>query len=172
MTTPPVSPPRSTNRTLLIVVLVVLGLLAGSVPCCGIVSAIAIPAFVNYTRRAKTAEAQANLRNMSRAVEAYCQAEHAGGSLWPAPAGPTPEVPTSARQIAMWGPEWQSLGFAPAEPVYYAYSIVPVDASTLIVRAEGDLDDDGTRSRFEARCVSSSPGSCSCGEVVVENELE
>ena len=42
----------------------------------GILAAIAIPAFVNYARRAKTAEAGSNLTNLFTGAASYYQAEH------------------------------------------------------------------------------------------------
>lgn len=146
-----------------------IGLAILCIPCVGVLAAIAIPAFVNYTRRAKTAEAHANVAMIARGVEAYCAEGHDG--LLPPAAGPTLSQPTSNRQTPTIGAEWASIGFAPAEPTYYAYSMLRTDTATLHVLAEGDLDGDGTRSRFETTCTAAG-ASCACGEVIVTNELE
>lgn len=143
------------------------------VPCVGgVIAAIAIPAFVNFTRRSKTAEARANVGAIMAGVEAYCDTEHPGSGPLPRAAGPTLSAPGAERQAQTLGPEWDDVAFSSADPLYYAYSIERPDASTAIVVAEGDLDGDGVRSRFAATCTLTPPSGCSCGEPSVTNELE
>ena len=137
-----------------------------SVPCIGVIAAIAIPAFTSYTRRARSIEARTNVAIIVRGVESVC----ATGAL-PGPAGPTPATPGSERQVATFGPEWASVGFSPTEPVYYSYSITRASPSTVVVAAEGDLNGDGARSRFESMCMLAG-ASCTCTPVVVTNELD
>jgi type II secretory pathway pseudopilin PulG len=145
------------------------GLAALSVPCIGILAAIAIPAFVNYARRAKTVEAQTNVAMIARGVTEHCVAS----GVLPDAVGPSISTPSATRQIQDFdAPGWQAVGFSSGDPLYYAYSIVRPDASSLQVIAEGDLDDDGLRSRFEIDCATTGPASCSCGELIVTNDLE
>jgi type II secretory pathway pseudopilin PulG len=141
--------------------------LFGGVPCIGVGAAIAIPSFVSYTRRAKTAEARANLMALASGVRAACEAP--GGAL-PDALGPTLASPSSERQVPTLDPRWSALGLA-ADPSYYAYSIERPDATTAMIVAVGDLDGDGERSRFARTCTASA-GACTCGEIEVTNELE
>ena len=56
---------------------------------------------------------------------------------------------------------WEALDFQPDRPVRYSYSFTPSEhgcdlssnesPTTVVLRAEGDLDGDGVRSRFERR---------------------
>jgi type II secretory pathway pseudopilin PulG len=140
-----------------------------SIPCTGVVAAIAIPAFVSYTRRAKTAEARASVAMIRSAVEAECTS--AGGVL-PDALAPTLASPGPARQVVTLDPRWSRYGLG-GDPLYYAYAIERPDAHTAVVVAEGDLDGDGTRSRYASTCTTDgASGGCSCGELDVTNELE
>src|SRR5580765_8236815 len=84
-----------------------LGLL--SIPCVGVLAAIAIPAFVNYTRRSKTAEARANVAALRSGVESACAT--AGGTL-PDALGPTLASPGAQRQLPTLDPRWSEYGLA------------------------------------------------------------
>lgn len=111
-------------------------------------AAVSIPAFNQYTRQAKTSEAHAMLTVMSMTVAAY----YGEFQSLPTRAGPLPAVPSRDAQVVDFttDPVFVQLGFTPADPLYYSYSIVPTeDANVVILRAEGDLDGDGERSRFE-----------------------
>lgn len=135
----------------------------------GIVAAIAIPAFINYVKRSKTAEAEANVRALMHGAESYCDDAMNGG--YPsAPAGPLPARPSSMKQIAPFAsePAFSALGFTPSDPVYYSYSAVPDGAGGLTLSANGDLDDDGVLSTFESQCDPS----CRCSPIFIANELE
>ena len=62
--------------------------------------------------------------------------------------------------------------FAPAGGVYYAYSIVPRGDGSVALRAQGDLDGDGTLSTIEKGCYPTATG-CDCsGPATRTNELE
>ncbi len=47
----------------------------------GILAAIAIPAFINYVKRSKTAEASSNLKTMFQGAASYYEAENWGGGV-------------------------------------------------------------------------------------------
>ena len=152
-----------------------LGLSAMIVPC--ILVAIAVPAYQRYMRRARGMEARANVAMIASGVRSYCDTERAGTDGFvthelPAAAGPTPSAPGPERQFATFGPEWASVGFATSDPIYYSYSMTRPNATTLGVLAEGDLDGNGVRSRFESTCMLEPTGSCTCSELQVTNELE
>lgn len=144
-----------------------IGLGLVTVPCVvGIAAALGIPAFIGFTRRSATAEARANLGGLSAGLRAACDDS---GQL-PAALAPT-ITPSAERQVVTLDPGWAALGFSLPDPSYYAYSIERPDATTALLVAEGDLDGDGVRSRFVITCTSTA-GSCSCGQVVVTDELE
>ena len=133
------------------------------VVCSGVGAAVAIPSFVGYVRRSKTAEAHANLRVMAQGVIAAWDREQLGpgGTVvthrLPPALPPTPATPPSQLK-QMWphdaAPGWSELGFTPPEPLYYVYEYAPdPDGAGFVVRARGDLDGDGTQSLFELRGV-------------------
>lgn len=144
------------------------GLVLASVPCLGIASAIAIPSFVNYARRAKTTEARSTVGVLRNGLLASCTET---GAL-PDALGPTLAAPGPERQVATLDPRWSEYGLV-GEPSYYAYAIERPDAATAIIVATGDLDGDGARARFSATCTTDGSGrACSCGELTVTDELE
>jgi len=149
----------------------------------GIVAAIAIPQYTKYIAESKASEADANVRVIFTGVEG---AYHAVG----APAGlgdvPEPELPPSLPRTPptppcgtkqLWptdAPEgWDRLGFAPADPLYYAYEYERgADGRAFVVRAVGDLDCDGELSLHEMRGTVDASGEISRGPMVMQNELE
>jgi len=99
-----------------------------------------------------TLEPRANLPVLVRAVEAERRKD---GKL-PAALARTPaQVPCGA-EPEPWpadaAPGWKALGFAPAEPLRFAYEYVPdSDGKSFTVRAYGDLNCDGKNSLYELR---------------------
>jgi len=155
------SPKRKTAKgaTALVIIVAMCGL---SVPCVGVLSAIAIPAFIGYLQRAKTAEASANLRSLFSAADAYYRDEHWGGDGAAATAcavggGRTTNVPGPGKTLlGPLGEPFDALGFSIADPVYYQYEVVGVGGCDhrpgeplYSFRAYGDLDGDGATSLFE-----------------------
>jgi type IV pilus assembly protein PilA len=162
----------------------------------GILAALAIPAFVSYVRRSKTAEAGSNLRNLYQGAASYYGREHCttqGYTVGAAATGityctvnsaTTTNVPgTGKTQIDFTAedPAFTGIGFTIADPVYYQYeinSLAPGCANGPGIalydfRANGDLDGDGSPSLFELSAGSStdnelarSPG------LYITNELE
>jgi type IV pilus assembly protein PilA len=142
----------------------------------GILAAIAIPAFINYVKRSKTAEASSNLKTMFQGAASYYEQENWTGGV-PAVGAvvaasshctistTTPDnLPTDAKRIIQWdaetnAAEYQAMNFAPADGLYFAYSLTalpavsacgnPANDQTLYTfRAQGDLDGDTTYSTF------------------------
>ena len=142
----------------------------------GILAAIAIPAFINYVKRSKTAEASANLKTMFQGAASYYEQENWTGGV---PAvntvaaasshctigTTTPNnAPTDAKRIIQWdleanAAEYQAMGFAPADGLYFAYGLISTPAASACgslpnlttlytFRAQGDLDGDTTLSSF------------------------
>ncbi len=99
-----------------------------------------------------TLEARANLALLVRAVEAE---RRRTGRLPPALARTPAEVPCGSAPQPWPGnaaPGWRALGFAPAQPLRYAYAYAPdADGKSFVVRAYGDLNCDGKTSLYEQR---------------------
>lgn len=157
---PPQKKPRQKGLVLAITVGALVFLV---VPCIGVLAAIAVPAFIGYLSRAKTAEAEANLLMLYEGAASYYAEEHFspdGTSLTACAVGSatTPNIPSSGKSMLSppLGEPFDALGFAPYDPVYYRYEIVGVGGcghtageNLYSFRAVGDLDGDGVTSLFE-----------------------
>lgn len=139
----------------------------------GMVLAVAIPTFVEKLETSKAAEATKQLETLYRSAASYYAVARptTGPKLAycvPAAAGPTPLVPSVkpvkvdfASADTAGADTWKALEFAPKDPLRYRYSFTPhgatclidepAEPSTIAIRAEGDLDGDGSLSRFERR---------------------
>lgn len=136
-----------------------------------ILSAIGMYALARYVRHNKTAEAResvtrlaagaAEFYNRSDATQpagAAPQAVHAMRHFPPSSRAPVPDDPLSVRarkyqSNAMdWSVSpWRELGFSIVQPQCYQYSFESQGSGATAkatVIAEGDLDGDGTRSRY------------------------
>ena len=168
----------------------------------GILSAIAIPAFVNYVKRSKTMEAPRLLGQMYQgAAELYSGEEIWTGTIVePGNAAAAVANCTVATATPTWtagdekyvvdwaaeNPAYGRIGFAVADPIYFEYHIVNhVNAAggcgltTLGVpavydfQANGDLDGDGAQSTFLVEAgVNGENNMYRTPGVVKTNELE
>lgn len=155
--------------------IVSLALVAVSLVTTGILAALAIPAFVGYVRRSKTAEATANIQAIYSGLDARYRED---GKVVVLPLTPA-RIPCAEK--ASWSPEdrarFAAVGFDPGGPTYYSYEVVEpppdVDARVLI-RAHGDLDCDGNPSLFElAVGVDEAGGTLFRSEgFFIENQIE
>ncbi|MBF0259678.1 MAG: prepilin-type N-terminal cleavage/methylation domain-containing protein [Desulfamplus sp.] len=85
----------------------------------GILAAIAIPNFLQYQMKAKTAEAKTNIGAIRTSQEAYA-AENDVYLL----AGPQPAAGGSTKvAFVAAGTDFATIGFAPAGLVYYSYGV-------------------------------------------------
>ena len=133
----------------------------------GVLSAIAIPAFINYVKQSKTSEVPNNLKAMfTGAATFYNRDVNAlGGALSGTYCAVPNAAPTytagSAKQAIDWpgteAEQYELLGFAPADPIYYEYHIeaspgvcgtAPSTATVYNFVARGDIDGDGAQSQF------------------------
>jgi predicted small lipoprotein YifL len=172
----------------------------GAAPLIGILAAVAIPAFIKYTKKAKSSEATMNLDKIRTAAEAYFCTPHVDqeGSLlpsqFPASAGPTPEAGCCAAfggsdmngddacdddPARFSGETWLALNFQPSGKHRYAYQFVSNsktgNEAEFTASAFGDLDCDGIRSTFEIRGSGKVDGSDCDAEIspmYIENETE
>lgn len=129
----------------------------------GILAAIAIPAFVGYIRRSKTAEATQNLGVFFKLAASYMAQEYAErgtamltGTYCSVGSDALTPSPTSEKQQFSAAANARALGFAIADHVYFGYGLVGTNqcgwnasADVYTFFAQGDLDRDGTRSTFE-----------------------
>jgi type IV pilus assembly protein PilA len=132
----------------------------------GILAALAIPAFVGYVRRSKTAEATDNLNKMFKAAASYYSSPRSGvgltssteGSCTVATAGPSPSAPHDVKQAFTADANFKAVGFNIADFVYYSYTLdsqatgcghSASQASVYTAQAEGDLNNDTTKSLFQ-----------------------
>ena len=159
---------KEKKSSLPIVLVLGAGCLVLGLPCIGIAAAVAIPAFVRYTKQAKTSEAKMNVRMLATGMQSHCTNV---GSL-PGPAGPLPlTIPGTAKVVETgWStqPGFDQAGFYVSDPIYYSYSIQPGIAGAMEAVAEGDLDGDGVASRFAITCYDT----CVCDPIMITHELE
>lgn len=156
--------------------------------CLGIGASMAIPAFVQYTHRARTLEAGANLREMYQASAAYYMNEGATlsgevSSWCTVGSARTPNTPGPSSTLVDTStvPELAAIGFSLPDPVAYQYAIVAgpsrcghgPNEDLYSFDAIGDLDGNGTQSLFEYAAGSDehnemyrTPG------LYIQNELE
>lgn len=128
----------------------------------GILAAIAIPNFIRYQLRSKTAEARTNMGGIKTNQESFrtsednyapVAAEGNGTSTvkasWPATMCPA----TCNRNTNMDCNTFQCIGFEPAGDVYYQYAspnrpAAAMDTAEYAISAIADLDGDGNQGEF------------------------
>jgi type IV pilus assembly protein PilA len=107
----------------------------------GILAAIAIPLFMTYQLRSKTAEVKGNLAAIQVAEQAYYS--EAGVYVTAAPEPIAVPGPTAAFFDAL-GSDFAQLGFAPEGDVYFSYGVATSpDGTGYTADAGADLDADG-----------------------------
>ncbi len=155
----------------------------------GIPASVAIPAFIKYTRRAKTVEAIDMLHQMYRGAAVYYATPHVDGMgnvlpcQFPASVGATPKAGTCCAALggpdrdgddrcdadaSLWNdPTWKALGFQVSEPHYFVYKFESSGtgaSAAFTASAYADLDCDGVMSTFQRMGFgdpSAEPGECS-----------
>lgn len=159
----------------------------------GILASTAIPAFMIYIKRTKTAEATGNLRKIYDGVVSYMDVEHvdtAGTILprsFPAATGTWPLTSATshagckfpANALNWTNASWEAINFEIVDPHYYRYRLVTTNSSTNIIagdylygRAYGDLDCDGTLSSFFRYAYVDSKIAIYSTGVAITSELE
>lgn len=127
----------------------------------GIAAAIAIPAFMDYTSRARRSEPDLELMRLEKAVKQYAIMNN---ELPRASAPLTPADSCCAGSghrcfdVQSWQiPAWQQLDFSIDTPHQLQYSYES-DGQTFTGRAVGDLDCDGSAVTYELRGVIGGSG--------------
>ena len=115
----------------------------------GILAAIAIPNFLNFRMKAKTAEAKSNLGAIRSTEVAYFAENDAfiwNIAYYPGAAGSAKQPWTNSAT------PFSIIGFAPEGDVYYDYSVLAEDGAAgtndFSARARGDLDADTNYSYY------------------------
>ncbi|MEM7447092.1 MAG: hypothetical protein AAF355_02515 [Myxococcota bacterium] len=156
--------------------------------------AVFVPTFFRTIRSSKISEASEQLASLYRRTAVYFEtASSATGQhqCLPKSAGPTP-LRAAAEPVEVDfldadrsdSEVWAALGFHPERATRYRYSFLPKEhgcgQSTLTpneilvtLRAEGDLDEDGTLSTFERHATTTSDGLLApVGILYVVNRVE
>ncbi|MBN2495721.1 MAG: hypothetical protein JXR96_14100 [Deltaproteobacteria bacterium] len=125
----------------------------------GIMAAVAIPAFIQYTRRAKASEVYMYLDKARSGLTALQPAVGPDGSLGsPLPAMETGWIPAepccdqpqghcSAPAETWQRPPWDKLRFSVEPPSYFQWRFRS-DGQSVTVEARGDMDCDGQYSSY------------------------
>jgi type II secretory pathway pseudopilin PulG len=151
----------------------------GYVALAGMLSAVAIPSFMKYARKAKTVEATIQVKKLVDGARAAAAAD-TGHKLPRGTVGPTPPLGACCRTggkcqpdpRAWTDPVWKALRFDMDDPHYYSYSYSS-DGRTFVARANGDLNCDGVYSTFELRGEVDGAGNLTGGAGMTrDHELE
>jgi type IV pilus assembly protein PilA len=155
----------------------------------GILAALAIPAFIGYVRRSKTAEATGNLNSLFKSAASYMSQERTTQSL----TGSTstycsvgtdtisPTVPNANKQQFIAFSNAKALGFSIADFVYFGYGITsqsaqcgwPANQTVYTFYAHGDLDGDSIQSTFELATGTDADNSLYHAKgFYIDNEIE
>lgn len=138
----------------------------------GILAAIAIPSFINYVKRSKTAEASANLKNLFTGAAAYYFREQPlSAGIQPRGASnvvitrclvasaATSNVPSSDKTVLAWPteigrPTFEALNSTVSDAIYYRYSVNSLGAAAGTC---GDISPAGTQ-LYEFRAMGDLDG--------------
>jgi prepilin-type N-terminal cleavage/methylation domain-containing protein len=117
----------------------------------GILAAVAIPAFMANSRKAKTSEALLQLNRLGKGAKSH---RHTQNTFPQGTAAPLPGVDGGActgpgNKLAVdstWSDDttWIALGFQIDEPNLFTYHYTSTDMNLATALAVGDLDCDGT----------------------------
>jgi len=138
----------------------------------GILSAVAIPAFIEYMKRGKTTEANLNLNKIGKAskrikgeigtyaVESAAMLPHASGSCCGDSGGGTAVNNKCTPAPAAFSSDagWNHLEFSVDEPSLYNYTYVPAGGTGFTAYAVGDTDCDNVQATFTMIGITTSTG--------------
>ena len=123
----------------------------------GVLSAVAIPKFLDYMKKGKRTEAEVHLYAIAKSAEA----EYVETSMFPqVVSAATPAVACCdqpGKKCAVSPPEWHgvpawdALGFEMTQPYYFQYAYASVVPTDYEAQAIGDLDCDGRFIKFVMR---------------------
>jgi type II secretory pathway pseudopilin PulG len=141
----------------------------------GILSAVAVPAFMKYMRKAKTTEATQGIKRIYDGARAYYLEHHKMPRSVPLTPGEAECCKSGAGECPAGSVDWKAwkdLGFSVDGPTHYAYAL-DADATGFTARAIGDLDCDGIYSTFEIAGAAMPDGTLKGSQGIYKNqELE
>ena len=114
----------------------------------GILAAIAIPNFLNYQKKSKTAEAKTNIGGIKTSEIAY-QSE--SGLYAVCTAVPDATAVGPAKQEFVQAGGWTTINWTPSGMCFYSYEVTTggtATANQMVVGAIGDIDGDGINGEF------------------------
>lgn len=129
--------PQKSNKTAMVVIL---GLAAAflAIPCFGILAAIAIPAFLRYIKKSKTAEADMVTSKMVTEAEIH----YAKNCAFPPELQPHANIADCAAGEKCLPSEdlgyWSTVGELD-QPTYFVYSALR-EGDAMVIRAEADFN--------------------------------
>ena len=160
----------------------------------GILAAVAIPAFINYMRRAKTTEATLSIDRMFEGAISYFDAEHAPKGVLKAMTFALPPtivwhpaaLATQGEKYPAsdWKPadaelkKWQAIDFSMADDFYYSYQFrcdggceagMAAD-EWAYAQAKGDLDGDTVTSLFERGGMAADEPNAAAGALTFRSQ--
>ncbi len=151
----------------------------------GVMSAVAIPAFMKYVRRSKAVEASMNVRKLADAATSYREAKRKTGKSFTFPASTqwTPAASCCGQpgdKCAAGSPEWseptwKALEFSLGDPHYYQYRFTSDGKGArarFVVEARGDLNCDGIFSSFRRTGSLDAQGNVQISPLDSANEVE
>ena len=111
----------------------------------GLLAAIAIPNFIRFQLRAKSAEGKGNLAAIRTAEESYF-AEYSAYVVAPITPATVPGVSKAPFMIPMAGQGFDQVGWAPEGNVYFSYEVVSANPSGTMAEfaagAQANIDGD------------------------------
>ena len=118
----------------------------------GMISAVAIPAFLDYMKKSKVSEAVLQLNRIAKYAKAayLTDGKYPVGEAGPTPAAPCCDGPGRKCSASWTDPVWQALDFRIDDPHLYQYTYKS-DGAAFTATAIGDLDCDGTTITYELR---------------------
>ena len=111
----------------------------------GILAAVTTPAYINYIRRARIAEAKANLGSIKLAQESYRAEYDTYLTCTTAPAAYTP-----SSDPGTWATNagFTAINFAPSGPVYFQYSVTATGGTSFTATAVCDLNGNSVKKTY------------------------
>jgi type IV pilus assembly protein PilA len=109
----------------------------------GILASVAVPTFISYQLRSKSAEASTNIGAIQRSLEAY----YAEYNIYMSAMPPTPNAVGSTTRP--WGLAasdshgFNKIGFVPEGKVFFQYGVTSDGGTSYTIGARSDLDADG-----------------------------
>ena len=132
----------------------------------GILAATAIPNFLQYQLKAKTAEVKTNLAAIATNEEAYRAETDNYITCASAPAAAAAASPTKQGWVTNAG--YTAIGFTPSGDVYYMYEVVAVAGAagtspSFTATGTGDLDGDGNQAVYTVTNTAAFTGPATAG---------